>query len=365
MADEAAIGGNQKDMRRAKMKRIFVVSICILLVLQLTGCTGQEQKVEKSAEKMDTVMTLTAYGENAGKAIDAAYDRIDEIEQMASSSISTSDVSKINKAAGKSYVKVHPEVLKMIKTAVQYSELSDGAFDITVRPLIQLWGIGTKNERVPSASEIKKVLPLVGYKNISIDEKNSSIKLMKKGMSIDLGGIAKGFATDETEKIFKKYGVKSAVISLGESSIYTLGSKPGGSVWSVAVINPRDTESSSYLGILHLPEIALATSGDYQRYFIKNGKRYHHILNPFTGYPAESGIMSDTITVDSNVADCNMLADLCTKIVFVYGVEKGFAIIDKIPGVACMAVTTDYKVYQSSKWDVELVDLNSKFTLEK
>jgi len=112
-----------------------------------------------------------------------------------------------------------------------------------------------------------------------------------------------------------------------------------------------------------MPEKALSTSGDYERYFIKDGKRYCHILNPFTGYPADSGVMSDTITIDGDVADCNMLADICTKIVFVNGIEKGFKIIDSISGVACMAVTTDYQVYESSNWNLQISDLNSQFKL--
>ena len=350
-------------MCNPKMKRIFAISICMFLTLQITACAKQDQKVEKSSLKMDTIMSLTAYGPNASEAIDAAYKRIDEIEQMASSTISTSDISQINDAAGENYVEVHPEILKMIKTAVKYSELSDGAFDITVNPLIKLWGIGTEDERIPSDSEIESALPSVGYNNISINEQDSSIKLMKKGMSIDLGGIAKGFAADEVVKILKDYGIKSAIISLGGSTIYTIGNKTNGGLWSVAVKNPRNTEDEPYLGVIKMPEKALSTSGDYERYFIKDGKRYCHILNPFTGYPADSGVMSDTIAIDGDVADCNMLADICTKIVFVNGIEKGFKIIDSISGVACMAVTTDYQVYESSNWNLQISDLNAHFKL--
>lgn len=356
-------------MDSKRIMKIFAVAVCIvavtacIVVVAIKAYSNQNQKVEKSAQKMDTIMTLTAYGTNASEAIDAAYKRIDEIEQMASSSISTSDVSQINDAAGEGYVKVHSEILKMIKTAVKYSKLSDGAFDITVSPLIKLWGIGTDDERIPSDSEIEAILRFVGYNNISINEQDSSIKLMNKGMSIDLGGIAKGFAADEVVKIFKEYGIKSAIISLGGSTIYTIGNKTNGGLWSIAIENPRSTESESYLGVINMSEKALSTSGDYERYFIKDGKRYCHIFNPFTGYPADSGVMSDTIVIDSDVTDCNMLADICTKIVFVYGVEKGFKIIDNVPGVACMAVTTDYQVYESSNWNLQIDDLDSKFKI--
>lgn len=349
------------------LKRILAVAMCIMLVVPTVACTKKDnnQVVEKQALKMDTVMDLRVYGPKASAAIDAAYKRIDEIEQMSSANIATSDVSLINNASGKDYVKVHPEIIKMLNTAIKYSKLSDGAFDITVGPLIKLWGIGTESERLPSDAEIKAKLPLVGYKNISINEKDSSVKLMKEGMAIDLGGIAKGFTADEIVKVFKKYGIKNALINLGGSSIYTMGQKPDGTLWSVAIQHPRKDKNQGYLGIIRLPESALSTSGDYERFFIKDGKRYHHILNPFTGYPAESGVMSDSIIIDSNTPDANMLADTLTKLTFVSGVEKGMKIIDSLPGVSCMAETTDFKVYTSKSWKANVENLSPEFTMVK
>ncbi len=345
------------------LKKMFACGIWLLIIISFTACSRKNEEFDKQAFKMDTIMDIKAYGPKASAAIDAAYERIDEIEQMASASIETSDISKINLASGKEYVKVHPELIKMVKTAVTYSELSKGAFDITVGPLIKLWGIGTADEKLPSDAEIKEVLPLVGYKNISINESDSSIKLLKEGMSIDLGGIAKGYAADETIKILKSYGVKNAIISLGGSSVYTLGQKPDGSLWAIAVQHPRKAEEKEYTCIIRMPEQALSTSGDYERYFMKDGKRYHHILNPFTGYPADAAVMSDTIVIDSNIPDCNMLADILTKVTFVSGIEKGFKIIDTIQGVECMAVTTDNKIYKSSGWKHELEDISPDFTL--
>jgi len=351
-------------------KKILATLMCAMLVVPTVACSNNNNKetttpVEKQALKMDTVMNLRVYGSKANEAIDAAYKRIDEIEQMSSANIATSDVSLINKAAGKDYVKVHPEIIKMLNTAIKYSELSGGAFDITVGPLIKLWGIGTDSERLPADSEIKALLPLVGYKNVSINEKDSSVKLMKEGMSIDLGGIAKGFTADEVVKVFKKYGIKNALINLGGSSIYTMGQKPDGTLWSVAIQHPRKEKSEGYLGIIKLPESALSTSGDYERYFIKDGKRYHHILNPFTGYPADSGVMSDTIIIDSNTKDANMLADTLTKVTFVSGIEKGLKIIDSLQGVSCMAETTDSKVYTSKSWKTNVENLSPEFTMVK
>ena len=343
--------------------KIIAIGLCMLLMTSLAACTQKNEEVSKQTFKMDTIMDLKAYGPEAAAAIDAAFGRIDELEKMASSTIETSDISKINQSAGKEYVKVHPEIMTMIKTAVKYSELSGGAFDITAGPLIKLWGIGTGNERLPSEAEIKAQLSLVGYKNISINEAEGSIKLMKEGMSIDLGGIAKGFAADEVVKVFKSHGVKSAIINLGGSSVYTLGQKPDGTLWSIGVQHPRKERNEGFACIVKMPQQALSTSGDYERFFIKDGKRYHHIFNPYNGYPADAGVMSDTIVVDGDVPNANMLADILTKITFVTGVEEGFKIIDGIPGIACLAVTTDNKIYKSSAWKLGVEDMSPDFTL--
>ena len=345
------------------IKKISAIGMSILLIISMVSCSKEDEKVDKYATKMDTIMHLTAYGPNANKAIEAAFNRVDEIEKMASSSINTSDVNKINEAAGKEYVNVHPEIIKIIKTSIEYSKISNGAFDITVSPLIKLWGIGTPDERIPTDYEIKEKVALVGYNNISINDADSSVKLMKEGMAIDLGGVAKGFTADEIIKVLKEYNVNSAIINLGGSSIYTLGEKPDKTLWSIAIQNPRKEKNEGNIGIINLNQDALSTSGDYQRFFIKEGKRYHHILDPTTGYPAEAGVMSDTILVDSSIADCNMIADILTKITFVSGVDKGFKIIDSLKGISCMAVTTDFKIYNSSKWDTKMEDLSTEFTM--
>lgn len=345
------------------IKKISIMMTCILLTFIIAGCSKNNKEIDKTSLKMDTVIQLKAYGPKASEAIDAAFIRIDEVEQMASATIETSDINKINKAAGKEYVNVHPEVIKMLKTAVKYSKLSNGAFDITIGPIIKLWGIGTDNERVPTDEEIKLKLSLVGYNNISINEEDNSVKLLKEGMSIDLGGIAKGFAADEVVKIFKEYGINSAIISLGGSSIYTLGQKQDSTPWAVGIKHPRKDSNQSYLGIINLSEQALSTSGDYERFFMKDDKRYHHILNPATGYPTDNGVMSDTIVVDSNIPDCNMLSDILTKTVFVSGIDKGLEIIDSVKGVSCMAVTTDYKIYKSSNWKIQLNNVDTEFTI--
>ncbi|WML35908.1 FAD:protein FMN transferase [Clostridium sp. OS1-26] len=349
------------------MKKIICVLVaCILFTVSFVSCSSfksqaNNQLYEQSNIMMDTVISLKAYGPNAKAAVDEGFKKVDELDKIASPNISTSDVSKINAEAGKEYVKVHPEIIKMIKTSIQYSKLSGGAWDITTGPIINLWGIGTDKQRLPADSEIKAKLPLVGYNNISINETDNSVMLKKQGMAIDLGGIAKGFTADEVLKIFNKYGIKKGLISLGGSSIYAIGTNEEDNLWSVGIKHPRSEDNQNYLGIVKISNQALSTSGDNERYFINNGKRYHHIMNPATGYPADTGVMSDTIIIDSNVEDKNMLADLLTTTIFILGPEKGVQFASNIPGVSCEVTATDNKIYTTKGFKDKITNLNKDF----
>ncbi|NMM63643.1 FAD:protein FMN transferase [Clostridium sp. P21] len=348
------------------MKKIScLLFICIFITLPLTSCSKSNTLYEQNGIKMDTFMDLKAYGPNAKVAVEESFKKIDELDKMASPNISTSDVSKINNAAGKEYIKVHPEIMKMIKTSIKYSKLSNGAWDITTGPLIKLWGIGTENEKIPSDSEIKAKLPLVGYDKISINEADSSVMLQKPGMSIDLGGIAKGFTCDEVLKIYKKYNIKNGLINLGNSSIYAVGKNESNSPWSVAIQHPRNTSNSAYLGIIKISDKALSTSGDYERYFIKNGKRYHHIINPFTGYPTDNGTISDTIVADGTLNDNSMICDLLSTTVFILGREKGIQFVENLPKVDCEITTSDYNIYTTSGLKDKIQDINKDFKYVK
>ena len=349
------------------MKKIIYPLIGIILSSMLyVSCTNSKGKYyEKSNIVMDTAVTLNAYGENSKEAVEESFKRLDEINEMASPNISTSDVFKINEASGKSYIKVQPEILKMIKTSLEYSELSDGAFDITLGPIINLWGIGTENERLPSDEEIKGKLPLIGYDKISINENDSSIKLEKEGMAIDLGGVAKGFAVDEVLKIYKKYNIQNGLINLGSSSIYAVGKNKENKDWGVGIKHPRNEDPNEYLGIIKLSNESLSTSGDYERCFIKDNKRYHHIIDPRTGYPVDNGVMSDTIVINGEIEDNGMLADILTTTVFTLGPEKGLNLINGLPKVSCEITTSDYNIYTSDGFKDRFTNLHKDFNFVK
>lgn len=343
-------------------KNICIIIVLIFVILNLSLCTNSKnQYYEKSNIVMDTVVTLSAYGINSKEAVEESFNRLNEINEMASTNISTSDIYKINSSSGIGYVKVRPEILKMIETSIEYSKLSDGAFDITIGPIINLWGIGTDSEKIPSEEEIKAKLQLVGYDKISINENDSSVRLEKQGMSIDLGSIAKGFAVDEVLKIYKKYNIENGLINLGSSSIYALGKNKDNNDWAVGIKHPRSEDSNEYMGVIKLSNESLSTSGDYERYFIKDNKRYHHIIDPKTGYPVDNGVMSDTIVINDDTQNSGMLADILTTTVFTLGPEKGLKLINSLPGVSCEITTADYKVYTSEGFKDKITDLSKDF----
>ena len=346
-------------------KNICMIAICIVFLL-LFGTwwinnRASKQVYEQSFISMDTPMQLSAYGFKAKSAVDESEKRIENINNMASPTIATSDVSKINNAAGKSYVKVHPEIIKMLVASQRYSKISNGVWDITVGPLVKLWAIGTDKEKKPTDVNIKTKLPLIGYNKIKINDNDNSVMLMQQGMSIDLGGIAKGFAADEVHNIYIKYNIKNGLINLGSSSIYGVGKNGKGNPWSVGIKHPRSDESDNYLGIIKITNQGISTSGDYQRYFMLNGKRYHHILSPSTGYPVDNGVMSVTVVIDGSVPNNGMLADILSLTVFSLGPEKGINLINSIPKVSCIVTTTNFKIYTSTGFKDKLSDLSNDF----
>ena len=320
------------------MKRKIVIAIlCAAVSMGTVGCgnstasakktqtqtdkkeDSKSENSEKSSEEkqsrdifaMDTYMTLTAYGKNAKKALDEAVDEINNIEQLVSTGIDSSEVSQINKN-GKGSVSETTGYL--IKRSKEIYDSTNGVFDITIYPIMQAWGFPTENYRVPGKKELKKLRGLMGADHVLYDEKKQEVTLNKEGMKIDLGGIAKGYTSSKVMDIFKENGISSAVISLG-GNVQTLNGKPDGSDWRVAVENPADT--GSYIGVLSIKDKAVITSGGYERYFKQDGKTYHHIIDPATGYPAENGLTSVTI-----VSDDGTLADGLSTSLFIMGKEK-------------------------------------------
>lgn len=287
---------------------------------------------------MNTVMNHQAFGKYAKRSLKAIKKEAIRLEKLLSRFIFKSEISKINRSAGIKCEKVSNDTYEVLLQAIEFSKYCQGLFDITIGPLVTLWNNSKNNCMPPEDSKIKQILPLVNYNDIIFNPNKKTIGLKRIGQSIDLGGIGKGFAGDKFIEIFKKYGVSSAFTNLG-GNVVVLGTKPDGSPWQVGIWHPR--EENNILGVVSVINKAIVTSGDYQRYFIdNNGKRYHHILDPSTGYPVNSGLISVTV-----IADSSMAADALSTILFAAGMKKGIEILRKFSGAEAIFVDTDLQVY--------------------
>lgn len=277
-------------------------------VVLSSGCS-LESKYDCEFFAMDTVMTINAYGTKSESAVKAAQNEINRLDKLLSVQKENSEIFKLNQSKK---MTVSEDTLTLITRSKGIYTLTDGKFDITCEPLIREWGFysGLEN-KVPSQKAIETALEGVGAEHIKI--KDSTVTL-DKNSSLDLGGIAKGYASHKAAEILKEYGVTSALMSLG-GNVRAVGSKPDGESWSVAVTDPDDNSKS--IGTLKISGKAVVTSGGYQRYFEENGQTYHHIIDTKTGYPADSGLKSVTV-----VSSDDTLADALSTSLFVMGLEK-------------------------------------------
>lgn len=345
----------------------YVCMAALLIVLSCSGCSSRpEQSYTKSAIAMDTTVQLRAEGKEAKEAKEAVEEglvRIQQLDKLASAQNPDSDVSKINAAAGKNYVTVDPAVYEMIAVAKEYSEKTNGAWDISVGIITNLWSIGNEDQHVPSDDEIAAALQKVHYQDILLKADDHSVMLAKEGMCLDLGGIAKGFAVDEIRKIYENHHIQNGLINMGASSMYAIGKNSKGKPWNIGIRHPRNESSDAYLGIVAIENQALGTSGDYERFFVQDGIRYHHIFDPRTGRPARSGVVSDSVVINGDVAHAGMLSDMFTTIVFVLGPKEGMAFLQDMSGVEGEITAEDGSIYMTEGFRERFSDMNSDFHL--
>ncbi len=296
-------------------KPLFSALLILLSAIIFSACNF-DSKYDSEFFAMDTVMTVTAYGNNSENAVKSAQSEINRLDSLLSIQNENSEIYTLNSEKS---IYACDDTLELVKRSKEAFKLTDGAFDITSQPLTNLWGFYSNLEnRVPTKSEIENALKHVGSKYIKID--GSKITL-ENGACIDLGGIAKGYASKRASEILTDNGVSSAIISLG-GNVKAVGSKPDGSKWNIAVADPDD--NSKQAGVLSVSDKAVVTSGGYQRYFEENGQIYHHIIDTSTGYPAKSGLKSVTV-----VSDDDVLADALSTGFFVMGMNKAADICSK------------------------------------
>lgn len=286
---------------------------------------------------LGTMNSIRLYGCSERELLEDTVKRISEINDRMSAYQPESDISQINFHAGWKPAAISKETLRLLKTAKNFSAFTAGAFDITIRPLVTLWGINQKPQFIPEQQEISSALSLVNSDDLQLDEANGTAYLKKAGQAVDLGGIAKGYAADEAKRLLEESGVKSALINLG-GNILTIGSRPDGTPWKIGVQNPAALRGE-FLGMLSVQGQTVVTSGSNERFFVKDGVRYHHILDPHTGMPARSGLLSVTV-----VGADSMTADALSTAAFVLGMEKGIRLLKQMKAEAVFAAE-DGRVY--------------------
>lgn len=318
-----------------KYKLRLILASAVVASMLLTGCgTASDTKHTGSASEtqttnsttasstqpvsqeifaMDTYMTVTAYGDNAQKGVTDAVAEIQRLDNLLSIGKEDSEISKLNKSGSAA---LSDDTAVMVAKALDLYKSTGGAFDITVLPLMELWGFTTQEYYVPTEDEIQSTLQRVGADKLTWDESTKTLTLGDK-QEIDLGGIAKGFTSSRIMEIFKKDGVTCGMVSLG-GNVHLLGTKQDGSAWRVGIQDPNNTDDM--LGILQANDCAVITSGAYERNFEKDGVTYHHIIDPATGKPSNSGLTSVTI-----VSKDGTLADGLSTSLFVMGKDKAIA----------------------------------------
>ena len=320
-----------------KRRFVFCTAICLLF------CACKRTISPQSTFALGTVCTVNAFSDGTQSLYDLIFLRLRQIDSQFSVTNTESDISRINDAAGIQAVPVSDEVFFVIQKALEYARATDGAFDPTVGALVRLWGFTTDFPHVPEQTEIADALLLTDYRKVMLDEKEKSVYLAQKGMALDLGGIVKGYAADQIACILREKHIDRAVIDLG-GNVYVFGKKKDGSEWRVGIKNPLEPEASPFR-VLSVTECAVVTSGTYERFFEQNGHRYHHIINPRTGWPAESDLLSVTV-IDSS----SLEADALSTALFVLGQESGTMLAEKLHVRTVFVRKEDLQNYEKSSF---------------
>ena len=291
--------------------------------------------------EMTVVVKDTVQG---NQYINQAIDEVKRIENLISDWIPTTQISKVNQNAGKSPVKVDQEVFELIERAIKISKLTNGAFDISYASMDKIWKFDGSMKEMPTEEAIKNSVAKVGYQNIILNEKESTIFLKNNGMKLGLGGIGQGYIADKVKALLIENGCKSGIVNVS-GDIFAWGKQPDGKPWTVAIVNPMN--KNKVFATFPLEDSAVETSGSYEKFVTFNGKRYSHIIDPRTGYPA-TGIVSVSV-----FAKTTELADALATGIFVLGLDVGLDLVDQIKGIECIIVDDKGVVHTSKNIDLK------------
>ena len=358
------------------LKKRLLPIVALLCLLTLAGCSTSANKATTASTTtnkilkdpysdeqflLGTYVRIRVYDEGKEAALKPAFDRVKELGDKITINQPGSEIDEVNQQAGIKPVKVSDDVYGLLKKAYEYSEDSQGGFDMAIGAITQLWRIGFDDARKPSQEEIDQALKLVDYHKIELNDQDKTVYLKERGMIIDLGAIAKGYITDEVVKVLKKQGVTTAIVDLG-GNVYVLGHSPRGKDqdWTVGIQDPN-LARGSVLGTIEERDKTLVTSGIYERYLEVDGKKYHHLFDPKTGYPFDNDIASVTIITDKSID-----GDGLSTAVFSMGVKKGLEYVESEfnNGTEAIFVTKEDKVYVTDPIkDTFKLDKDSKYTM--
>lgn len=334
--------------------KLFLLALTFTLLAVMAGCAGNVQ-VTGTAFLMDTIVEYQFVGpEDSGKKVEQA---LRDFEEACSLYMENSQIAALNREAGKNYVSLSPRVYDLLNRCVEYSGESGGVFDVTIAPLVTLWNITGTNPQVPSREKIDALLPLVNYRDILLKDDGSAM-LAREGQMVDLGGIAKGYACNIARETALESGVKRGYVSIG-GNIMVIGKKKSREDYRFGLRDPRGGPND-YLAVVTLPDSTIATSGDYERYFEQDGVRYHHILDPATGAPAQTDLMSVSVFSPDGA-----YADYMSTYLFLKG--KGFG-LEHLNSLDCGLVLIDRErniyVSDSIKGQFHLSDTTKTYHYE-
>ncbi len=332
MSKISFLKGDGRIMKfKSQIKKISALFLAVTVLTSIASCEGEQKKYESELYAMNTVINLTCYGSDATAQVSTELNRL---ESLFSVTRENSDIWRINSSQGCS-IEISDETAEVLNIAEEIYNDTDTAFDPSIYPVVRLWGFTTDSFSVPSKADIQNALKLVDYSKVKIE---GNTVTSPQGAMLDLGGIAKGYAGRICRDLLKANGVDAAVLSLG-GNVQTVGKNPNGGKWKIALRNP---DGGQYLCNILVDECAVVTSGGYERYFESDGKRYHHIIDPATGYPADSEFKSVTV-----IAQDGAVADALSTAFYIGGLQLVKEYLSSHSGIEVILYTNDNELIVS------------------
>lgn len=323
------------------MKTRKITILLTLVTLLFTGCSSvSNNPLTRTTTLFDTVITIHIYDKDSDSILDNCIEKCEEYEKKFSRTLEGSEIYQLNHAGGKA-VELSEDTIELIQLGLKYSELSKGRFDITIAPLAALWDFKNNTGTLPSEESISQAVSLIGYQNVHVE--GNTVQLLTPNAAIDLGGIAKGYIADQLKAYMEDQGINHALIDLG-GNVLAVGSKPDGSAFNIGIQKPFAATGEAITSV-KIKDKAVVTSGNYQRYFQLDGKIYHHILDPKTGYPYDNDLQSVTVVCDSS-SD----ADGLSTTLFAMGLSEGLEYVENLPSVEAVFITKDGSLHYSSNF---------------